>query len=114
MNTDVKKILQISTLSIFFLLIVIYALWRSHNLIQGVEIKDVNLVDGAKVENSILAVKGNAKNGTNVAINGREISVDVDGNFDETVALLLGYNIISIKAQDKFGYIDEKNYKLIY
>ena len=36
------------------------------------------------------------------------------GNFNETIALLLGYNIINIKAVDKFGHKDEKNYKLIY
>src|SRR3989344_7823408 len=114
MRTDVKKILQIVGFSIFFLLIVIYAFFRSQDLIFGVKIKNVNIVDGIKISNSILKITGNAKNATNLTLNGREISIDQEGNFNETIALLIGYNIINIKAEDKFGYVDEKNYKLIY
>ena len=114
MNQDVKKILKIVTFFVFFLFIVIYASLRSRDLILGVQIKNVNIVDGAKVTNSILRVTGNAKNAINLTLNGREISIDQEGNFNETIALLGGYNIINIKAKDKFGYSDEKNYKLIY
>ena len=109
-----KKILQIAGLSIFFLFIVVYAYLRSHDLIFGVKIKNVSIGDGIKVGESILKVTGNAKNATNLTLNGREISVDQRGGFDETIVLLLGYNIINIKAKDKFGYSDEKNYKIIY
>ncbi len=114
MNPNIKKILQISFLSVFFLFIVVYALFRSKDLIFGVKIENVNIKGGARVENNILAVTGNAKNAKNLTLNGREISVDVKGNFNETIALLSGYNIINIKAKDKFGYVDEKNYKVIY
>ena len=114
MNNSAKKILEITGLSIFFLLIIVYGLFRSHDLIFGVKIKDVNIVDGAKVAESVLLVKGNAKNATFLSLNGREISVDDAGNFDETIVLLSGYNVINITAKDKFGYIDEKNYKLIH
>lgn len=114
MNHNAKKIVKIAGFSIFFLLIIVYAFFRSHDLIFGVKIKNVNIADGAKVTSSILEVKGNAKNATNLTLNGREISIDETGNFNETIALLVGYNIINIKAQDKFGYVDEKNYKLIY
>jgi len=113
MNTSAKKILQISGLCIFFLFIIIYAFFRSKDLIFGVKIENVNIVDGTKVENAIMKVTGNAKNATNLTLNGREISIDENGNFHETIALLSGYNIVEIKAQDKFGYVDEKNFRLI-
>ncbi|TSC78081.1 MAG: Uncharacterized protein G01um101424_215 [Parcubacteria group bacterium Gr01-1014_24] len=123
MNHNAKRISQIAGLSIFFLLIIIYAFFRSHDLIFGVKIKNVNIVDGAparttvqsggKVANSVLQVTGNARNATNLTLNGREISIDQEGNFDETIVLLIGYNIINITAKDKFGYIDEKNYQII-
>ncbi len=113
MNSSIKKIVSIAGFFVFFLLIGIYAFGRSHDLIFGVKIKDVNIVDGAKVTNSILEITGNAKNATNLTLNGREISVDQAGNFHETVALLSGYNIIDIKVQDNFGYEDEKNYQII-
>ena len=114
MTRDSKKILKITSLSLFFLAMVVIAFFGSYDLIFGVKIKDVNLINGAKVTESTLKVTGNAKNAINLSLNGREISIDQEGNFDETIALLLGYNIINIRAKDKFGYTDEKNYKLIY
>jgi len=114
MNTNAKKILQIASLSIFFLIIIIYAFFRSHDLLYGIKIQNVNITDGAKVTESILKITGNAKNAINITLNGREISVNENGDFNETIALLSGYNVINIKAKDKFGYIDEKNYKLMY
>lgn len=70
--------------------------------------------DGTKVTDNILKITGTAKNANKLTLNDRVISVDLKGNFDETIALLLGYNIISIKAQDEFGNNDEKIYKLMY
>ncbi|OGI65293.1 hypothetical protein A2642_01485 [Candidatus Nomurabacteria bacterium RIFCSPHIGHO2_01_FULL_39_10] len=114
MNPNIKKILQISALSMLFLFIVFYAFFRSEDLLLGVKIKNINIVDGAIVKNSIIAVTGNAKNAINLTLNGREITINENGDFNETIALLAGYNIINITAKDKFGYVDEKNYKLMY
>jgi hypothetical protein len=111
---DNKKIFKIVSLSLFFLFIIVYTFFVSHDLIFGVKIKDVNIVDGSKVTENVLHITGNAKNSIKISLNGRIISIDQKGNFDETIALLLGYNIINIKAEDKFGYMDEKNYKLIF
>lgn len=114
MNQDAKKILKISMLSVFFIFIAIYAFFVSKDLIFGVKIKNVNIVDGSRVTNSVMEVNGNARNAINLTLNGREISINKEGNFNETIVLLSGYNVVNIKAKDKFGNIDEKNYKLIY
>ncbi len=114
MNNDAKKIVKIAGLSIFFILIATFAFFGSKDLIFGVKIKNVNLVDGSTVTDNIVKLNGNARNAIKLTLDGREISVDQSGNFNETIALLPGYNIINIKAKDKFGYVDEKNYKLIY
>lgn len=114
MNTDVKKILKIGSLLFFFAFIIIYAFSRSSNLIFGVKINNVNIINGRAVAEPIVKVTGNAKNAINLTLNGREISIDQNGDFSETIALLPGYNIISLRAQDKFENNDEKNYQLIY
>jgi hypothetical protein len=114
MNTNVKKVVAIASLAIFFLIIASYAFFVSHNLIYGVKIKNVNIIDGATVHDAILHITGNAKNAINLSLDGRDISIDQAGNFDETIALLAGYNIINITAKDKFGDVDEKNYKIMY
>lgn len=114
MTTDTKKIFTIGSVLVFFLIIVGFAIFGARGFIFGVKIKNVNLVDGTKSADSVIQVTGNAKNAVQIALNGREISVDRDGNFDETVALFSGYNIVQIEAKDKFGLSDKKNYKLIY
>jgi hypothetical protein len=114
MTLDAKKIFKIASLSIFLLFIIIYAFFISKDLIFGVKIKDVNIIDGARITDNIIKITGNAKNAVNLTLNDRIISIDQQGNFNETIALLSGYNIISLKAKDEFGNSDEKNYKLIY
>jgi hypothetical protein len=118
MNADAKKILKVGSLTIFFLFIVVYALFGSHDLIIGVKIKNI-MLDGVPIETgatmtkSTWEVSGNAKNAINLTLNGREISVDQGGNFNETIALLSGYNILSLEAKDKFGNNDTKDFRLI-
>lgn len=114
MSKDIKKIVRITSLAVFFILIIGYGFFRSNDLLFGVKIKNVNIIDGAKFTDSTLKITGNAKNATNLILNGREISIDQNGNWNETIVLLLGYNVISIEAKDKFGYVDIKNYKLMY
>jgi len=124
MNTDAKKILKIVSLSVLLLFIIIYTFFRAKDVIFGVKIIDVNMgfPEALLPENSIgkasgtniLKITGNARNAVSLTLNDRIISVDQEGNFNETIALLSGYNVISIKAKDEFGNSDEKNYKLMY
>jgi hypothetical protein len=114
MNQDAKKLLKIVLVSVFFFLILVFVFFNSRDLIFGVKIKNVNIVDNLKVSDNIVKITGKAMNAIKLILNGREISIDQKGNFDETIALLPGYNLVEIIAQDKFGNRDEKNYKLIY
>jgi hypothetical protein len=114
MQNHAKKILKIGIVSVFFLIIVVFVFFNSKDLIFGVKIKNVNLQDNLKVTDSIFEITGQAKNAVKLTLNGREISVDQKGNFDETISFLSGYNLVEIIAQDKFGHVDEKNYKVMY
>ena len=119
MTSNIKKIVKIVGFSIFFLLIVVYAFFRSKDLIFGVKIRNVEInglpaQTGATIPSNIVEITGVAKNAIDLTLDGREISIDQAGDFKETIALLPGYNIINIKAQDKFGKVDEKNYQLVY
>ncbi len=113
-TTNPRKLLHTALLTGFFIFIVVFAFYRSYNLIFGVKIKEVNLQNGSMTAASIQSVTGNAKNAVVLKLNGREISIDKSGNFSENLVLSPGYNIVSIEAQDKFGSIDHKDYQLIY
>jgi len=114
MNTSAKKIIKLAVLVTFFVLIIVYAFFRSYDLIFGIKIKDVSIADGKTYTESPIVLTGIAKNAVNLSLNGREISIDDKGNFQEAVALYKGYNIVTIRAMDKFGSVDEENYKLMY
>ena len=114
MNQDTKKLVKVTSLSILFLLIAVFVFFNSRQLIFGVKIKNVSITDNQKFTGSLLKVSGNAKNALFIALDGREVSVDQSGYFEETITLSPGYNIVNITAKDKFGNIDEKNYKVIY
>lgn len=109
-----KKRIRIALLTIFFLFIVSYGIFTSYGVIFGVKIKDINLTDGSTITENTVSVVGNAKHALYLSLNGREISIDKDGNFKETIALLSGYNIVEVVARDKFGNVDIKNYKLMH
>ena len=82
MDTNAKKILKMVVLSLFLIFIMIFVFFRSKDLIFGVKIRNVNIVDGAKVENEVLKITGNAKNAIELRLNDRIISIDQSGNFD--------------------------------
>lgn len=113
MNHRTEKILKIGPLVVFFIFIIVYALFVAKDLLLGIKIKNINIKDGAIVTEAVLPISGTARGAVNLTLNGRELTIDQKGNFDDTIALLPGYNIIQIKALDKFGYVDEKNYQLI-
>ena len=118
MIVDEGKKIKLAVFTVFFLFILVYGFLRSTDLLFGIKIKRVSIggeaaESGAVVKEDITKIAGTAKNAVKLLLNGREISVDLGGNFEETIALLPGYNIISIQATDKFGYMDEENYKLI-
>jgi hypothetical protein len=114
MDFNLKRILKIFGISIFFLFLILYGFYRSKDLIFGVKIRDVNLTDGATYTESRKNIVGVAKNAVKLTLNGRDISIDQKGNWNEDIVFLLGYNVINIRAEDKFGHIDEKNYKIIF
>ena len=119
MRQDVKKIIRIASIAVLFLFIIIYAFFRSKDLIFGVKIRSVAInstpiVDGSTFTDPIIVITGNAKNAVELTLDGRIISLDQAGNFNETISLLSGYNVLDIYAHDKFGHSDEKIYKLMH
>ncbi|MFA7285774.1 MAG: hypothetical protein WC011_02925 [Candidatus Paceibacterota bacterium] len=114
MEKDFKTKLIIGATAFFSLFILVYAVFQFKDVIFGIQIQEVNIVDGSTIDQNPLRITGIARHAVYLSLNGREISIDKDGNWDETIALLSGYNIIEIEARDKFGNTDAKNYKLMY
>jgi hypothetical protein len=80
-------------------------------LLNGVEIKAEMNHDS---NSSVVSIKGNAKNAILLTLNGREIFIEKDGTFTEPIALLPGFSVVTLNAEDKFGKTSEKKFEVMY
>jgi hypothetical protein len=77
--------------------------------------------NGVKIEaslekenySSLATVKGTAQGAIHITLNGREIFIDKNGNFSESIVILPGFSIITLNARDKFGKTAEKKFELV-
>ena len=93
-----------------FVFIGVFAFIKMHFILKGVQIQ----ASIEKNNSSIAEIKGNAKNATYISLNGREIFIDKEGSFNEKVALLPGYSVLTLNAKDKFGNYTEKKFEVVY
>lgn len=80
-----------------------YGYLKTRDLFRGVKLTVETLEDGQTVNNPLLLLKGSAKKAVYLSINDREIFLTLDADFQDSLLLLPGYNIIEIKTRDRFG-----------
>lgn len=73
------------------------------DLVFGTPLSITSAIDGATLQDSFLPIVGSAHNARELSINGRPLSFDRKGNFNDGVLLSVGYNIIEVALQDRFG-----------
>ncbi len=110
-NKSIKWWLRIGLFSLLFIGIGTFAYSKMNFLVHGVKIiATLNHVGFSPVTQ----IAGNAKNAVFVSLNGREIFIDKNGDFTESVALLPGLSVVTLEAQDKFGTAMEKKFEVMY
>jgi hypothetical protein len=86
---------------IFFF--IIYGLFKAENFLLGPKIVIETPKNGQTFTSSAVEIEGQAKNISLFYLNGRQIFTDKGGKFKESLLLARGYNIIEVKAKDKFN-----------
>lgn len=69
--------------------------------------------DGATLTSPFLSIAGTARHARALLIDGRSVTVDRDGVFDDEVVLSPGYNIVEVAVQDQFGKERVRTYHLV-
>ena len=102
--------------SICFLLLVfgIYGFYKAKGFLAGPGIAIEYPKNGQLVPQSHNTIKGRAVNISNLRVNGRQIFTDEGGNFEVGLLLAKGYNIIEVKANDKFNREVKKIIEVVY
>ncbi len=114
LNKSLSFYIKFTLITLFVIIIFGYAFFQAKNIVLGPVVEITQPINGSSLESSLIDVRGFAKNISHISMNGRQIFTDDKGLFSEKLLLSYGYNIITIKAQDRFDREIEKKLELIY
>ncbi len=109
-NKNMKWWVGIISCVALFSIIMVFSYEKMIFMVKGVKID-------AKIEQSndspLAIVSGTAEKATYISLNGREIFIDKEGNFSESIVMLPGFSVVTLSAKDKFGMTAEKKFEMI-
>jgi ABC-type maltose transport system permease subunit len=84
-------------------LIALYVLFQARHIIDGpmIMVSDV-AYDGTS---PTIMLSGTTESIVSLSLNGRSIYTDDDGAWSETVVLPVGYTVITLTAEDRYGRV---------
>lgn len=106
--------LKIFLIILFSIGIILYIIFNFRIFIAGPEIIVTSPQNGSNVNTELLEIVGSAKNVSFIDLNEKPIFLDENGNFKEFLLLATGYNIIVIKAKDKFEREISKKIEVVF
>ena len=109
-----KKVIYTAAIVLFFAVIIGYGIWISHDLLFGITSRVSGISDGLSVTQPLLTISGRARHANDVTLDGRIVSIDQHGAWTDTIALLPGYNVVTVGATDKFGRTTAQSYRVYY
>ena len=104
-GAQVKLNPKIAVFAIAAVLILGYAYSRTADLLRVPRIIIIEPVNGSTITSSPTYIKGYVEHSVILMLNGRTIFSNKKGEFEERILLAPGYNILEVRAEDKFGRI---------
>lgn len=105
MNNKARLILKVGSVALLVFGFFAYGLYKSKSFIAGPELVVKNPTTGSALPQPATEVAGKVSNVAAVFLNGNQIYTNDKGEFKENLLLAKGYNIIEVRANDKFGRI---------
>ena len=103
MRFENRRLIGIAFGLILVLGILSYGLFEARFLIEGPGISIEVPTNGETASSSLIEIAGVAKNISSLSLNDQAMFVDEEGHFSEHILLSYGYNVVSVKAKDRFG-----------
>ena len=73
--------------------------------LKGPQLNITSPTSGTSTDQTFISIEGFAGNVSFITMNDNQIFIDESGVFKEKLLLAPGYNIIEVKAKDRFGRI---------
>ncbi len=110
---SLKKIIKNTLIIGFIFFLVSYTIKNTRLISGGIDLQIEGIENGKIYNDGTLQITGNAKRAKHLLVNGREVSLNQDGDFVDYLVLLPGYNIVTVSAEDKFGKITKQIFDII-
>lgn len=108
------SLLKFSALAILVLITGVFTYFKAHDLLFGVRIDIEAPSNGATMREPFVLIRGSAPGSTLLTLNGAKVLTDSAGKFEKEILLGLGYNIIEVKALDRFNREKSEVLELVY
>jgi hypothetical protein len=111
---ETKFYLKAIIITLFLLALFGYGIFEVWNYATGPKIIISSPANGISVSESLISIDGQGINTKQITLNDRPIVVDEQGNFSEKILLSYGYNVLELKAEDRFGKKTEQKLQIVY
>lgn len=88
---------------LLFVFLLIFLGLRFNNFVASPKLNLESPAEQQEMEGPTVKIKGQTEKESQLTINGREIKIDGQGNFEEDIELLPGLNILEFLARNRFG-----------
>lgn len=109
-----RKVIRVTLITIFLLFLFGYTFFEIQKMVFGPKIVVLSPKNGGLVSQSLIEISGKTANIKSISLNDKSIFIDEKGNFSEKILLSYGYNVLTLKASDKFGRETEKTVEVVY
>ena len=111
---ETKFYLKAIIITVFLIILFGYGIFEVWNYATGPKIFVTSPPNGSVVSESLITIIGQGKNTKQITLNDRPIVTDETGRFSENILLSYGYNVLELKAEDRFGKKTEERLSLIH
>lgn len=112
-RTQNLRLIKIIGVLFLALIIIIFAVFRSVNYLRGPGLEIYYPSNGENITSSTIKISGRALRITKILLNGRPITVDEQGKWEETLIIFPGINIINIETWDQFGRMKSQQLDIV-
>ncbi len=109
-----KFYLKAIVIILFLITLFSYGAFEVWNYATGPKIIVSSPANGSAISESLINIEGKGLNINNITLNDRAIDMNEAGNFKEEILLSYGYNVLELKAYDRFGKETEQKLELVY
>lgn len=110
---DGRTILKRIFATLVIIVIIGYSYFVLDDFVRGPKIIINSPLNGFSTTTPAIVIQGRGVHTNNLAINGTQTAVDLDGNFRGQLILAPGYNIIKVTAKDNYERVVEKTLEIV-